>query len=81
MKKTIIVMISLVVICIAVWADLNDEFIEAAYNGDLAVVERLLEAGADVNLHDDNGKTALNYAVESGYTDTVELLKDAGAVE
>jgi hypothetical protein len=40
MKKTIIVMISLVVICIAVWADLNDEFIEAAYNGDLAVVER-----------------------------------------
>jgi ankyrin repeat protein len=37
-------------------------------------VELLLNAGADVNLKDYNGDTALIYAAKRGHIDIVELL-------
>ncbi|MDI6782802.1 MAG: ankyrin repeat domain-containing protein [bacterium] len=37
--------------------------------------------GADVNIQNKNGKTALMIAKEFGYTEIVELLKQAGAKE
>lgn len=38
------------------------------------MVQMLVEHGADPNLKDDDGKTALDYAVDYGYMDIVELL-------
>ena len=38
-------------------------------------VKLLLEAGADINMKDESGRTALMWAVERGHTDIVELLQ------
>ncbi|MFB3152847.1 MAG: ankyrin repeat domain-containing protein, partial [Candidatus Acidiferrales bacterium] len=36
---------------------------------------------ADVNARDNNGRTALMWAMEKGHADVVQLLKKAGAKE
>ena len=76
MKKIIIILILLVMLCSLVWADLGDELIQA---GDLAEVERLLEAGADVNSQNNDGRTTLLLASDWGHSKIVELLLSAGA--
>ena len=43
------------------------------------VVRQLVEAGADVNLADNQGVTPLAHAEQSGYDELVEILRDAGA--
>jgi len=40
-----------------------------------------LQAGADVHVKDYQGRTASMLAREEGYTEMVELLKEAGAKE
>ena len=49
------------------------------YNGETPekteIVKLLLENGADVNIKDDVGKTALDYAKQNGFRDVYELLK------
>ena len=40
-----------------------------------AIVEVLLEHGADTSIKDDYGKTAYDYAVEKGFTEIAELVK------
>jgi ankyrin repeat protein len=58
----------------------------AASNGDMALMQLLLKAGADVNLQCDcrafysGGHTALTLACQRGDIDAVQLLLDAGAV-
>jgi hypothetical protein len=42
-------------------------------------VRRLLRAGADVNARDSRGRTALWWALEAGFADTVAVLVEAGA--
>jgi hypothetical protein len=76
MKKAITTLLILVVFCSVVWADLGDDLIQAAEEGDLADVERQLEAGVDVNWQNDRGVTAL---MGVAYTEIVELLINAGA--
>ena len=49
--------------------------------GHIAVVQILLEAGAEVSWRDEDGKTALMYAKEADHPDIVERLIDAGARE
>ncbi|MCC5954157.1 MAG: ankyrin repeat domain-containing protein [Acidimicrobiia bacterium] len=51
----------------------------AAPRGHVAVVERLVEAGATVNDRDAGGTSPLMAAVESGSRRTVERLLAAGA--
>ena len=43
------------------------------------IVRILIEAGADVNAKDNEGRTALKRAASTGRTDLAQLLKDAGA--
>jgi len=45
--------------------------------GHKKVVKLLLEYGADIDIKDQNGMTALKYAVKNGYKEIVELLKSA----
>ncbi len=52
---------------------------EAACNGHTAAVKVLIEAKANVNVEDTNGKTALMLATRCGYMDVVTELKKAGA--
>ncbi|KAL5509622.1 hypothetical protein EMCRGX_G005022 [Ephydatia muelleri] len=53
------------------WSPLN----AASRNGHLDVVETLLEAGANINQADKDGRTSLDLAVERGHNETVQLLK------
>jgi len=48
----------------------------AAKNGNRAVMDPLLKAGADVNARTSNGTTALMFAAASGNTDAVTVLLD-----
>jgi ankyrin repeat protein len=51
----------------------------AVYEGDVAEVNRLLDAGADVTLVNDYGVSALGLAAEVGHAQLVRLLLEAGA--
>ena len=51
----------------------------AAGKGDTAVVEALLEAGADVEAKDSHGWTALHIAAMEGHSAVVKVLLEAGA--
>jgi serine/threonine-protein phosphatase 6 regulatory ankyrin repeat subunit B len=55
--------------------------INAAWAGQNDVVELLLSKGADLNLKGDLGDTALSRATDSGHTETIQILKQAGAKE
>jgi ankyrin repeat protein len=53
----------------------------AAYNehDNVAIIQALLDKGANVNLKAKDGSTALSWALKKGNTATVALLKKAGA--
>jgi ankyrin repeat protein len=51
----------------------------AAFYNHTDVVARLIAGGADVNLRDPDGYTAIYLAAEFGCTEVVELLRQAGA--
>src|SRR5438034_6975999 len=51
----------------------------AATNGNAAIVELLLKAGAEVNAPNSNGTTPLMFASASGKTDAIRILLDHGA--
>ncbi|WP_010598281.1 ankyrin repeat domain-containing protein [Rickettsiella massiliensis] len=51
----------------------------AAENGHLAVVEALIENGAQVNVQDIFGRTPLHWAAENGHVGVVEKLIENGA--
>ena len=51
----------------------------AVYEGDVAEVRRLLDAGADVSLANNYGATAMGLAAEVGDTGMLKLLLEAGA--
>jgi hypothetical protein len=56
-------------------------FLEAAQQGNMSNMERLLSEGADINERSDSHDqaTALQYAAMNGYTETVRLLLERGA--
>jgi len=53
------------------WMDKASPLREATID----IINLLLEHGADKSIKDTQGKTAYNYAVESGFSDLAELLK------
>eukprot|EP00611_Tribonema_gayanum_P012619 TRINITY_DN2325_c0_g1_i2.p2 TRINITY_DN2325_c0_g1~~TRINITY_DN2325_c0_g1_i2.p2 ORF type:complete len:186 (+),score=58.18 TRINITY_DN2325_c0_g1_i2:321-878(+) len=52
---------------------------EAARRGEMAMVERWLQAGGDVNVRDDHDWSPLHIACEAGYYEIAELLLDYSA--
>jgi ankyrin repeat protein len=62
---------------------LSDAFglTKAFYNYRKLIIKLLLEKGADVNVKDENGNTALTYALKNQDNEIVELLKSYGAKE
>ncbi|MFC8368253.1 ankyrin repeat domain-containing protein [Streptomyces sp. NPDC057239] len=57
----------------------SDELPQAAKNGDLALVARLLDAGVGVDAIGREGRTALDLAVQEGHAEVVRSLLAAGA--
>jgi ankyrin repeat protein len=58
---------------------LKDALLRAAATGNVRVVERLINKGADFNTRNSQGETALLLACEHGYASTALRLLDAGA--
>lgn len=57
----------------------QEAFVEAAKNGDTLAVELFLAAGMSPDARDEDGQTALRWAVAKGHTDIVQRLLDRGA--
>jgi ankyrin repeat protein len=55
------------------------QLIEAVRRGDIVVAEELIASGVDVNGHDEQGWTALNFAAGKGDTAFIQLLVENGA--
>jgi ankyrin repeat protein len=55
------------------------QLLKAAYEGNLDGLNMALQAGANVNVFDDQDISALRWAVQSGQPEAVRLLLDAGA--
>ena len=51
----------------------------AAYRGDVAEIERLIAAKADLNARDPYGRTPLHVATHAGKVDAIRVLAKAGA--
>jgi uncharacterized protein len=58
--------------------DLNTELVRAASLGDLTLVKKSLDKGADVNAEDITGHTALAIAAERGHLEVVNVLLEKG---
>ena len=57
----------------------EEKLFDAVKSGDLAEVERLLNAGADIEARDRWGNTPLHYACINGHTEVARMLLDHGA--
>ncbi len=53
----------------------------AQFSDEPAILKMLLNAGANVNARDGEGRTALSVAEHNGSAEVVRLLKEAGAKE
>lgn len=75
------------ILAVLVWAagaapaasDVSDEFYNAIRNNDLAGLDGLISAGADVNTRDRHAETPLMYAAYVGSLDAMKLLLQHGA--
>jgi ankyrin repeat protein len=57
---------------------LNERLFQAIRKGDLEAVKKAIEAGADVNAEDEDGRTLLHTAALRGHTEIAKVLIKAG---
>jgi len=75
----------IIVVLVCLSEKRSDKFWEAVSNGHVDSVQKLLEAGADVNKITEgnpyipSGNTVLDLAVVRGHTEVVKVLLEAGA--
>ena len=55
------------------------DLIEASSDGNLGLVKLLLTNGANVNVQNNNGQTALIWASQRGHLEVIKLLLERGA--
>ena len=60
---------------------LDQDFFQAVKDNSVEVTKFYLRLGADVNVKDDDGWTALKYASKYSCTDIINLLKQYGAID
>lgn len=60
------------------WSDRLGPLHVASDWGKLEVVRQLLEHGADVEVKDNDGETALQCATDEGYDEIMKLLREHG---
>ncbi len=77
MKKFLLVLLFAIVFTASLFA--NDNFIQAAKNGNIAEVRKYINRGVDINAKDEYSMNALLYAICEGHIKIVELLIDKGA--
>lgn len=61
------------------FASPESDLAAAAGNGDYALVKALVESGANLNMRDEEGYTALTWAAQHGYADVTTYLVQHGA--
>jgi putative CocE/NonD family hydrolase len=59
--------------------EFNESLLDASSRGDAGEVKSAISKGADINIKDDSGTTALHIAARKGYREIVELLLASGA--
>jgi ankyrin repeat protein len=59
--------------------DAESALLIASFRGDKAMVKDLLDAGTNVNVKDEAGRTPLTEAAWNGHTETIKLLLERGA--
>ena len=64
---------------VVVYAALNEDLIEAAFQGDVSKVRAFLSQGADVNANDKFGRRPLHLAAQGGRTEAAKFLIEKGA--
>lgn len=86
MKTALIVLATIVVLLgagggwIAHKGSMASSYLGAAFNGNIVLVQHLLNEGEPVDTRDPKyGATALIYAAQEGHTDIVKLMLDRGA--
>ena len=58
--------------------NINEQLFEAVLSNKIKEVKRLIEEGADVNVVNKYGRTALYSASRDGYSEIVKMLIEAG---
>jgi ankyrin repeat protein len=79
MSRLLMFLVIFVSFCVASFAAASSELMSAIRNGDHARVEQLIRAGADANVADDDGTTALMHSVIESDVKMMKLLMDHGA--
>lgn len=82
MKKVVVIIISLVFILDSAAQNrgIDDSLLVAAYDNDLALVEKLLADSANVNAKTEEGVTPLMYAAQNGNDTLIDMLINYGAL-
>ena len=78
-RKWIITIILALLIALTGCAPKKDPLLEATHNGDVNTVRALLDAGGNVNLKDETGRTLLMFAALKNHKEVTQLLLDRGA--